>query len=58
MAIKGNAVELHKAIIRDKRDRIALVRDIAIELNMDADLIAEIQEHHNIQEIKLKELEG
>lgn len=58
MAIKGNAVEWHKAIIRDKRDRIALIRDIAIEFNMDADLIAEIQEHHNIQEMKLKELEN
>ena len=58
MAIKSDAIEWHKAIIRDKRDRIALIRDIAIELNMDADLIAQIQEHYNIQEMKLKELEG
>ena len=49
-------VEQHKAKILDKRDKIGLVRDLALLLKMDADLVADIQAHFNVQDMKLNKL--
>jgi len=50
------AVEKHKKVIKVKRDKIALVRDLALLLDCDPDLVADIQEHWNVQDYKLNEI--
>ena len=52
MAIDNKVVSHCKKIV-DQGQKIALVRDLAIALTGDADLIADIQRHY---EIKVKQL--
>jgi len=49
-------IEKHKIKIKEKRDKIGLVRDLALLLKMDADLVADIQAHFNVQDMKLNQL--
>jgi len=50
------AIKKEKARIKEKRDKIGLVRDLALVLKMDADLVADIQAHFNVQDMKLNQL--
>lgn len=40
----------------DKGCKIALVRDLALQLGCDADLVADIQKHYEFEKLKLNHI--
>jgi len=49
---KGQAIK-HAKIITDQGQKIALVRELALELDCGPDLVADIQKHYGYRKLEL-----